>query len=265
MPCSGGSNMKQRILFMILAGLAGASGPLQAEDAVAWQKVSSTHFQIMHTGDEALAKTVSERAESYYSTIASDLGYTRYQNFWLWDNRLRILIYPNAQAFSSACQAPAWAAGQASYKKHEIASYRQSGEGFLSSLLPHELSHLILADFIGAERVPLWLTEGFAQWEQSAHDTIPSLPPRIQRFKLRDLMVMDIRRDNDRQRVAIFNCECASITGFLIKTYGGESFGTFCRAIRDGKTCEAALAAAYPNDAPTVEALEERWLKAIAK
>lgn len=257
--------MKWMLILTILTGVAGVFGSVQAEDAVAWQKVSSTHFLVMHMGDETLAKSVSEHAESYYSTIASDLGYTRYQKFWLWDNRLKILIYPNAQAFASACQAPAWAAGQANYRKHEIASYRQSGEGFLSSLLPHELSHLILADYIGAERVPLWVTEGFAEWEQSGHEAIPALAPQSQRFKLRDLMTMDIRHDTDQHRVAIFYLECASVVGFLIKTHGGESFGTFCRAIRDGKTCEVALATAYPTDAATIETLEERWLKAIAK
>jgi hypothetical protein len=231
-----------------------------AADPPAWKKVTSPHFIVMYTGDEALAKTVAERAESYYTAIATDLGYTRYKNFWLWDNRVKILIYPTAESFAEACNAPAWAAGRASVQRHEIASYRQSGEGFLSDLLPHELSHLILSDFIGESRVPLWLTEGFAQWEQGGRKPPAAgrLMPR--RFPLKDLAAMDIRRDNDRDRVILFYAQSASIVGFLINTYGGEAFGTFCRALRDGKDLAAALAAAYPDDVPSLEALEKKWL-----
>lgn len=243
-------------LIAILALFPGLS---PAADAPPWQKVSSTHFIVMHTGDAALAQKVSDRAESYYTTIAADLGYTRYQKFWLWDNRVKILLYPTAASFAAACNAPAWAAGLANIQKHEIASYRDSGEGFLSDLLPHELSHLILADFIGEDRVPLWLTEGFAMWEQGGRkqDTNgQSLPVR---FALKELVVMDIRRDNDRQRVRVFYAQSASVVGYLIKTYGGDSFGAFCRALRDGKDIESALATAYHRDVPSLTILEQKW------
>jgi len=246
------------IFLTVFIGLFSALS--HAADTPSWKKVSSPHFIVMYTGEEALAKTVAERAESYYAAIATDLGYTRYKNFWLWDNRAKILIYPTPESFSEACNAPAWAAGRANAQRHEIASYRQSGEGFLSDLLPHELSHLILSDFIGETRVPLWLTEGFAQWEQGGRKP-PSagrLMPR--HFPLRDLTAMDIRRDNDRDRVLIFYAQSASVVGFLINSYGGDAFGSFCRALRDGKDLSAALAAAYPNDAPSLDVLERKWI-----
>jgi hypothetical protein len=247
--------------FLILTGiLAFSASHSPAANTPAWQKVSSTHFIVMHIGDDSLAKTVSERAESYYSTIAADLGYTRYQNFWLWDNRVKILIYPTAEAFSEACDAPAWAAGRASPQRHEIASYHQSGEGFLSTLLPHELAHLILSDFIGESRVPLWLTEGFSEWVQGGRKSPASGRLMSRRFPLKTLFNLDIRRDTDRERVTLFYAQSASVVGFLIKTYGGDAFGAFCRALRDGKDLPAALAAAYPQDAPSLDVLEQKWL-----
>lgn len=254
--------MKWHPLPVILAlGLCSClASPALAEP---WRTLSSPHFLVKFTGaDETLARQVSDRAESYYSTIASDLGYTRYQNFWLWDNRVKILIYPSAQSFATAYDAPSWAAGRASVALREIASYRQSGEGFLASLLPHELSHLILGDFIGHERVPLWLTEGFAQWEQSTRDALPRLPPPDQRFSLAELAALDIRRDHDKYRIALFYAQSASVVGFLIKTRGGEAFGRFCRGLRDGKPLNDALAAAYPGDLASLDQLQTKWLKA---
>lgn len=255
--------MRHQHILLALAGLTAWASLLRAAEDVAWQKTASTHFIVMHTGDETLAKAVSERAESYYSTIAADLGYTRYQNFWLWDKRVKILIYPTAEAFAAACDAPSWAAGRANAKKHEIASYKQSGEGFLSALLPHEMSHLILADFIGEENIPLWLTEGFAQWEESDRKSIPAMPASGQKFFLKDLVAMDIRREANRTRVGLFYAQSASVVGYLIKTCGGESFGKFCRALRDGKPVETALTTAFPRDVPTLETLGQKWLKAV--
>ena len=242
--------------------LAGALPPVvQAADDVAWNKLSSTHFIILYSGDESeLPRTVAERAEACYQTIAADLGYTRYQKFWLWDNRVKILVYPTAAAFTAACQAPAWAVGRASVERHEIAGFRQGHDAFLDSLLPHELSHLILGDFIGREHIPLWLNEGFAQWEQfRARPEREGLPLRT--FRLKDLMTMDIRQEADPARVSLFYTQSASLVGFLIRTRGGEAFGAFCRGLRDGKSCEAALAAAYPGDITSLETLEEKWLK----
>jgi hypothetical protein len=246
--------------LILIASLTCFASLSPAAAPPSWQKVSSTHFIVLHLDDELLAKTVSERAESYYSSIAADLGYTRYQNFWLWDNRVKILIYPTAAAFSEACDAPAWAAGRASPQRHEIASYRQSGEGFLSALLPHELAHLILSDFMGESHVPLWLTEGFSEWVQGGRKSPASGSQISRRFPLKTLFTMDIRRDTDQERISLFYAQSASVVGFLIKTYGGESFGSFCRALRDGKNLAAALAAAYPHDVPSLDILEQKWL-----
>ena len=252
-----------RALLLVLVAW-GLISDLPAAEEILWQKVTSTHFIVMFTSEAAAAQSVSDRAEAYYSEIAADLGYTRYQNFWLWDNRVKILIYPTADAFTTACHAPAWAAGRANAERHEIASFNQSGESFLSSLLPHEMSHLILGDFIGQDRVPLWLTEGFAQWEQSRH-LATSFPPPPRAFKLKDLMVMEIRQETNEHRVALFYSQSANVVGFLIKTWGGDRFGAFCRGLRDGKTVEASLATAYPADIPSIEILEQKWLNSLPR
>jgi hypothetical protein len=231
--------------FWLWVGLIVLPWTVLASSLPDWQVMRSPHFLVMHRGDEAFSKSVSDKAESYYTAIAVDLGFTRYQNFWVWDNRVKILIYPTAQMFTEACQAPVWAVGRASYSRHEIASYQQSGGGFLNSLLPHELSHLILSDYIGHDRVPLWLTEGFAQWEQEGRKSVGFASG--QGFKLKDLVVADIRQDSDSQRVAIFYAQSAS----------------FCKALRDGKTVEAALTATYSSDIPSLDVLEQQWIKSL--
>ena len=83
-------------------------------------------------------------------------------------------------------------------------------------------------------------------------------------FKLVDLMHMEIGHEPDPKRVALFYAQSASVVGFLINQRGGEAFGSFCRSLRDGKPVDAALAGIYPDDFPSVDLLEQKWLKSLS-
>jgi hypothetical protein len=228
-----------------------------------WQVVKSKHFLVCHTNEERFARQVAERAEACYDAMATDLGYTRYQDFWLWDKRVRILIYPTEAAFTAACSAPSWAIGRASTKRREIAGYREDGDGFLRNVLPHEMAHLILNAFVGEDRVPLWLGEGFAQWEALGHER-QSRDGRGSVGKpipFSTWASLDIRRERNPGFAAAYYAQSASVVGFLIESYGGTCFGQFCRALRDGKAFELALADAYPGALTNVTKLEAAWLE----
>jgi hypothetical protein len=237
----------------------------RAADTGAWEVVKSRHFLVMHQGDAAFAERVAQVAEKYYYTIAEDLGYARTSGFWTWDNRVRIMIHPTAAAFRAAFQAPAWAAGGASPQRHEIAGCRTDGDVFLATILPHEMAHLILGEFVGVERVPGWLTEGLAQWEQEGRPQSRLPHGAGQGYTLRDLMAIDIRQERDAGRVHVYYAQCASLVGFLIRTGGGDRFGRFCRLLRDGKPCVEALASAYPDLAPSLDELERAWRKSLGE
>ena len=146
--------------------------------------------------------------------------------------------------------------------RHEIAGSRPSGETFISNVLPHELSHLILAEFVGVEHLPQWVNEGFAVWEQNGRKAGP--PPDAATtpwFTLEQLTAMDVRQETDRTRVQRYYNQASSVVGFLIGTYGGDLFGRFCRALRDGKALSDAVAFAYPDFSGGLHSLEQAWRK----
>ncbi len=63
---------------------------------VEWFQIRSEHFIVYCNKEhEDFAKKVSHKAEKYYHSIAEDLGYVRYANFWKWENRGKIFIYPD--------------------------------------------------------------------------------------------------------------------------------------------------------------------------
>lgn len=248
--------------WFLIIGITILATPCLALDPPAWMEIKSQHFRVLHTGDQAFAEKASRHAEQFYQTITTDLGFTRFKGFWLWENRARIIIYPTAKDFRTQSNAPAWAIGRASASRHEIAGSRDDEEHFLKSVLPHEMAHLILAEFIGPERLPHWLAEGVAQWEQTGRGQALLMAHEPECIPLETLLTMDIRKENRSEYVKLYYAECASLVSFLITQHGSDKFGRFCRALRDGKSTTEALASIYPDIATSLKTLESAWLNA---
>jgi hypothetical protein len=257
-----------------------------------WQKLSGDHFLVYFSQDESFAKEISYRAESYYVRIASDLGYPRYSEFWTWDKRVKIYIYPDRASYLEASNQPAWSQGMANYTNKQILSYAHSQE-FVNDILPHEIAHLIFRDFVGFKGgVPLWLDEGVAQWaEPRKREIVKAVSKDLlagsSLFSVADMVNLDIRRvaegdtiqihsirDKEGKRkllslngdivVRTYYIEAVSLVEFLINRFGGTAFTDFCRQLRDGKRLEEALRLAYSTRINSIEELEKLWLEYLA-
>lgn len=275
--------------FIIFVFILTVDNMLLAED---WLEAKGEHFIVYFTQDKDFANNVLNEAEKDYSRIALDLGYPRYSEFWLWDKRVKIYIYPDHKSFIKATNQPEWSYGMADYRAKTITSFTWS-KNFLDSLLPHEMAHLIFRDFVGFKgEVPLWLDEGVAQWEEEAkRDDMKKMVRKLYEedtlLSLRDMMRIKLQEMRDQSRtyilstitksgeraslilgtenlVNIYYIQSVSLVGFLIEKYGSESFATFCRQLRDGKSLEEALRFSYSTHIQTLNDLEFKWREYIA-
>ena len=275
--------MKKSIVISLI--LIGATELSLAQQ---WRNLGSDHFIVYFTEDENFAKEISNKAEGYYFRIASDLGYPRYSNFWTWDNRVKIYIYPDKKSYLDSSRMPTWTEGMADYNNKQIKSFTHSAS-FADSILPHEIAHLIFRDFVGFKgEVPVWLDEGVAQWSEPlkrerVKAVSRSLLDSNSLFSVKDMVNLDIRsvsedgivsihsilhNNGDRallslrgaDAVKIYYIEAVSLVGFLIDKYGTTSFTDFCRQLRDGKSLEGALRSAYSTHISNIEELEASWL-----
>jgi hypothetical protein len=270
-----------------------------------WREAKGEHFIVYSSKnslsyssqeselDSDFAEEVLDRAETYYRNIALDLGYPRYSEFWTWDKRVKIYIYPSHDAYLKASGHPSWSHGMAEYTTKTISSYAFSKD-FLDTLLPHEMAHLIFRDFVGFKgEIPLWIDEGIAQWEE------PLKRPEIKKMtnllyendsllSISDMMRLDVRNIKEADRLYIrstigrqgsrgvlflssekliqtYYVQSASLVGFLIDKYGSTDFAHFCRQLRDGKSTEEALKAVYPLRFRSLDEFEENWRKYLTE
>ena len=236
--------------------------------ADSWKEERGDHFIVYYRGDEKFAKDISRQAERYYNQIASDIGYPRYSNFWQWDNRVKVYIYPSKEDYQKASGQPAWSNGMADYLSKKILTYNWR-ENFLDGLLPHEITHLVFRDFVGFKgQVPLWIDEGIAQWEEpkkraKARPIAFYLIQNQSVIPLADLTTMNSLSGRDENTVNAFYMQSVSLVDFLIKSYGAQTFTEFCRQLRDGKRLNEALSFSYSGSIKDIDELQNKWIKSI--
>lgn len=257
------------VVFLVLP-----SGRRPASAAPTWEEIKGKHFVVYSypAHNREAANTVLRRAEDYYQKIGGQIGYTRYHSFWTWDERVKIILFPDQPSFAETTGQPTWSQGYASrdaylFKSRTIVTYLQESN-FYNEILPHEVSHLILRDFT-ANRIPVWFEEGVAQLQEASKSEIAAricrtLIERKKYIPLSVLMNWDVRTEEDKSKVAVFYAQSLSIVEFLLKRYGNAAFGELCGHLKNGKTFEEALRGAYTNNINTITDLENKWITSMS-
>ena len=245
--------------------------------AYQWHKLEGKHFIVYYTlaQDRGAAQKALRAAEQYYGKIADQIGYARYANFWTWNERVKIIIFPDRQSFAAHTNQPPWSRGLADrysdlFQSRVIITYRQE-HNFLDGLLPHEISHLVLWDFVGFDTpLPAWFEEGVAQLNEAgrtaeARQQMRPLALGGKHMPFDVFMAYDIRRENDIHNVAVFYSQSVSVVDFMMREFGSAAFAHFCRLLREGRNFEDALKAAYHPGLQSIFDLERRWISHITR
>ncbi|MEA3305275.1 MAG: hypothetical protein U9R52_00510 [Candidatus Omnitrophota bacterium] len=227
------------------------------------------HFIIYHN-NRPRANKILWKAEYHYKRIINHIGV---KNFRPWEEedeeRCLIYLYPSKEAYMAETGAPEWSAGLAHGDITKISLYEGVKE-VERSVLPHELTHMLLRELWNKKPIPLWLNEGMAQFEEECEYGIFHRKKRMKNiaksrayFKFSELFAM---RHVPSDNVTLFYTQSASIIDYLIRGNLRANFGRFLMLIKNGKKADSALKEAfqwkYKNG---ISSLEERWLDFIGK
>ncbi len=238
-----------------------------------WETDKSEHFIVYYAGskESAWIEKVLRKAEYYYDKVADHIGYARYNNYWTWEDRAKIFIFPDKMSYAQNTGYPPWTKGvvfrdQEVFKSKVIVTYKQEDD-FMEGVLPHEIGHLILHDFIGFEKkIPRWFDEGVAQLQekdkvQKASQYMQMAIAQNKYYPLSQLMSLDINSEVDFEKVVQFYAQSVSLIDFMISKYGKDRFGELCYEMKDNLSFEDALKKVYPTMFDSLEELEEKYLK----
>lgn len=216
-----------------------------------WLAAGSRHFLVYYRqAPEGLLERICRQAEEYYARITDELGFTRY-NFWLGDNRARIYIYDSAEEYRKDSGQPAWSYGCVLVPEKKICSFSQGWDAF-SSVLSHEIGHIILHECLGMEKesLPLWLDEGVACYAENpakCREAAAFLKASYRKGEFLSFGQLSafVPAAAGGGTVRLFYAESSSIVWYLFEEFGRDNFVYFCEEFKRSRDLNKALFRAY--------------------
>jgi hypothetical protein len=226
--------------------------------------LETANFRIYHA-DARLAEAAGQAAEVVRAAQAK-----RWQTSALgrpWTPPCELYLYPSGKVFASETNQPENSPGFSTIacSSNRVTARRTNLRAdhpqLLAAVLPHEITHVVLADLFAGEQIPRWADEGIAvlaeppaeQRTRAAELEQPLAAGRI--FELRTLMAMDYPEAKDW---SLYYAQSVSLTRFLVGLGQPDQFVRFVQdSQRNG--IEAALKSSY-HIAGFAE-LQARWLE----
>lgn len=258
----------------LLSGLAARIGLACSKDSdrrSLWQRFRSGQWQVLetsnfrvHATDENLAGQVADIAEctriELYRTWYGGLPELN------WTPKCDIYIHDSADQYARITKQGPGSPGhsQTGVDRGRITSrridLRRDGPDLTHAILPHEITHVVLADRFNAKPMPRWADEGMAVLTEPAEKkqahlrNLDDLSQRGRLFTSRQLMTMgDYPAGN---QWPMFYAESVSLVEFLVSRSRPAKFVEFMeRSLANGYEAELKRVYGFPN----FDDLDREW------
>jgi hypothetical protein len=230
---------------------------------IAWQTLETTNFRIYH-GDANLARQAAKVAEAVRSAQAKRWGSPAFRRPWL--PRCDLFLHPTPKSYAEATNQPEASPGISTLTNNgaRVLSRRMNLRAdhpqLLTAILPHEVTHVVLADLFVVQQVPRWADEGIAvlaeplteQRSRVADLQEPLGSGRV--IHLDKLMAMDYPDDKER---IIYYAQSVSLTSYLVEQGTPEQF---IRFVQESQRLGSEIALRNIYHINGVPDLEKGWL-----
>jgi hypothetical protein len=249
------------------AAAAPASPTAGEPDAAGWTVRETANFRVCHRGSPELAEQVAQQAEQ-----ARQRMYDRWYGpaGGNWSPRCTVFLHTDAAAYSQATGKPANSPGHATLSTQgtQVVTRRLDLHcddiNLLTDTLPHEATHVVLADVFGDQVLPRWADEGMASLSEG-----PAQQDRYRRGLERcrqDGSLLAVAQLMNSPRypegagaATAYHVQGISLVGFLVQQRDGRAFTMFLRE-SPRRGYEACLQRHY--GIKSFADLEARWKRA---
>ncbi len=228
-----------------------------------YDKTTSDHF-IIYSYDKELANTVIEQAETYFTQIVADLLIN--EEDIMHRGKFMIILTADDSAYK-IFTGESISGAVTDYETKSIVMNMARISPVLSITLPHEITHAILFEVLNsANRVPDWLDEGLALYEEAKFDNSlvetrwNDYRPDLTGGSHISISGLEIPEDPFGEQSQLFYAESASLVQFLVDEYGMYKIMNLMKEIQNGSSVDASLNKIYGEDIPNQSVLQEKWL-----
>ena len=232
-----------------------------------WLVVETTNFRIWARLDRQQSVELTKRCEIVRGELRRKwLGDTALA---AWSPKADVVVHPSADEYrrvlgtasdgSSGCVTITVDHGRVVQRRIDL---RSDAADWNSSSLPHEMTHLVLADRFSGRRLPRWADEGMAvlaepQAKRSERRRAAEEAGRVGRMlTISQVMFVDEYPPSDQR--AAFYAQSAALVEALVARGGTEQFLTFLEtAMRNGNA--RALKEVYGADGIDESRLSSAW------
>jgi hypothetical protein len=222
----------------------------------------SANFRIRHT-DAALADAIARAAEATRESQARRWSGSTPRN---WSPKCEIDVYPTAVVFAAETQQPADSPGFSTMTSDGNAisgrriRLRADHPDLLTAILPHEVTHVVLADLFPAQPVPRWADEGIAVLSEPKVEQerrLAELDRALQGGKIFTIESLMVRDCPEGEFWPLYYAQSISLTRFLVSQGKPAQFIDFLHRSQSGAV-EAELRKVYGIEG--YADLQKRWL-----
>lgn len=186
-------------------------------------------------GGERLGSDALEVLEQAYVELGS--------RFELWPTQKTLVILYGNRDFKTVTGAPDWSGGLYDGKIRVPIGGIEGMSDALRRVLYHEYAHVLIRN-LAANRVPIWLNEGLAQWAEDRPDPIP--PELTAQLRPGELLPFPRTGKNfdglSPAEVAHAYLESRAQVAYWIDRYGLPRLTELLRALGAGEPFETAAA-----------------------
>ena len=208
----------------------------RSSQPLAWHVLETANFRIYHT-DAVLAARAGQAAEAVRSQQARRWGSSATRSTW--SPRCDIYLYPTPRDFALMTGQPETSPGFSTMGINgnritaRRVNLRVDHPQLIDAILPHEVTHVVLADLFTQQQIPRWADEGMAVLSEPLSEQLgraadlagPLADGRV--FKLNELMAIDYP---SADAWGLYYAQSVSLTQFLVEQGTPEQFISFVRA-----------------------------------
>lgn len=216
-----------------------------------------SHFNVKYESGESdvAGHVVAIILEEAYQKVGSDLGFYP-------EDSITTILY-SATQFTDVTRAPAWSGGIYDGKIRIPVGGLRERTDVLEKVIFHEYTHAVVHR-MGGGRVPVWLNEGIAQYEEGQEgDSEQRFRFLVSSGNIVPLTYLEgsfMAMDQNQAMVAYI--EGLSAVKYILEEYGAGILIRLVCNYKDGKGSEAAIKDTFQM---TYKEFQESWTRNLKK